>query len=239
MAKTKNEQVESSKQSTKATPVDNKVDSSKIDKSKEATKVDSKKPEKTLSTFLKARTKTQWAVGFVLLVAIYGICRAPDNVEFRDLSKEVESIKTDIKDKVKVDITAIETDIKDKVKVDITAIETDIKDKVKVDITAIEADIKNNIKSDIADNKEKIKINNDNFFILDEKVNNNTSSIKKLRHTDAKINAKVNEVVDTVNVINNNTKALRKVQCDKWFNDKLLCTDEQGFKSLKTIKKLK
>jgi len=224
MAKTKNEQVESSKQSTKATPVDNKVDSSKIDKSKEATKVDSKKPEKTLSTFLKARTKTQWAVGFVLLVAIYGICRAPDNVEFRDLSKEVESIKTDIKDKVKVDITAIETDIKD---------------KVKVDITAIEADIKNNIKSDIADNKEKIKINNDNFFILDEKVNNNTSSIKKLRHTDAKINAKVNEVVDTVNVINNNTKALRKVQCDKWFNDKLLCTDEQGFKSLKTIKKLK
>ena len=157
-------------------------------------------------------------------MAIYGICRAPDNVEFRDLSKEVESIKTDIKDKVKVDITAIETDIKD---------------KVKVDITAIEADIKNNIKSDIADNKEKIKINNDNFFILDEKVNNNTSSIKKLRHTDAKINAKVNEVVDTVNVINNNTKALRKVQCDKWFNDKLLCTDEQGFKSLKTIKKLK
>ena len=243
MAKTKNEQVESSKQSTKATPVDNKVDSSKIDKSKESTKVASKKSDKTVSKFLKARTKTQWVIGVVLLVAIYAICRAPDNIEFRDLSKEVQSIKDDIEINVKPDI---------QINNDNYVIVNGKADKNASDIKALQKTDKELLKksdknaSDIIAlqkvDKELLKKSDKNAsdIIALQKVDEQTiKKINRVNRRVTKTNAKVNEVVDTINTINNNTEALKNVHCEKWFNDKVLCTDEQGFKSVKTIKKLR
>ena len=222
MTKNKNVQVESSKKATKTTPVDKKIDSSKIDKSKESTKVASKKSDKTVSKFLKARTKTQWVIGVVLLVAIYAICRAPDNIEFRDLSKEVQSIKDDIEINVKPDI---------QINNDNYVIVNGKADKNASDIKALQ-------KTD----KELLKKSDKNAsdIIALQKVDEQTiKKINRVNRRVTKTNAKVNEVVDTINTINNNTEALKNVHCEKWFNDKVLCTDEQGFKSVKTIKKLR
>ena len=222
MTKNKNVQVESSKKATKTTPVDKKIDSSKIDKSKESTKVASKKSDKTVSKFLKARTKTQWVIGVVLLVAIYAICRAPDNIEFRDLSKEVQSIKDDIEINVKPDI---------QINNDNYVIVNGKADKNASDIKALQ-------KTD----KELLKKSDKNAsdIIALQKVDEQTiKKINRVNRRVTKTNAKVNEVVDTINTINNNTEALKNVHCEKWFNDKVLCTDEQVFKSVKTIKKLR
>ena len=222
MTKNKNVQVESSKKATKTTTVDKKIDSSKIDKSKESTKVASKKSDKTVSKFFKARTKTQWVIGVVLLVAIYAICRAPDNIEFRDLSKEVQSIKDDIEINVKPDI---------QINNDNYVIVNGKADKNASDIKALQ-------KTD----KELLKKSDKNAsdIIALQKVDEQTiKKINRVNRRVTKTNAKVNEVVDTINTINNNTEALKNVHCEKWFNDKVLCTDEQGFKSVKTIKKLR
>ena len=222
MTKNKNVQVESSKKATKTTQVDKKIDSSKIDKSKESTKVASKKSDKTVSKFLKASTKTQWVIGVVLLVAIYAICRAPDNIEFRDLSKEVQSIKDDIEINVKPDI---------QINNDNYVIVNGKADKNASDIKALQ-------KTD----KELLKKSDKNAsdIIALQKVDEQTiKKINRVNRRVTKTNAKVNEVVDTINTINNNTEALKNVHCEKWFNDKVLCTDEQGFKSVKTIKKLR